>query len=48
MQHFIWVFTVCKSTRVGVSHIQRVDSFCIKYRMLKSDDPDQTAHSGAV
>ena len=23
MQHFIWVFTVCKSTPSGVSHIQR-------------------------
>ena len=31
MQHFIWVFTVCKSTHLGVSGIQRViydnDSF---------------------
>ena len=24
MRHFIWVFTVCKSTRLGVSRIQRV------------------------
>ena len=24
MGHFIWVFTVCQSTRFGVSHIQRV------------------------
>ena len=23
--HFIWVFTVCKSTRLGVSRIQRVN-----------------------
>ena len=25
MQHYIWVFTVCKSTYLGVSHIQRVN-----------------------
>ena len=25
MRHFIWVFTVCKSTHVKVSHIQRVN-----------------------
>ena len=24
MLHFIWVFTVCKSTHLGVSQIQRV------------------------
>ena len=26
MLHFVWVFTVCKSTRVGVSSIQRVNT----------------------
>ena len=26
MLHFIWVFTVCKSTRLGLSRIQRVNS----------------------
>ena len=26
MLHFIWAFTVCKSTCLGVSRIQRVDS----------------------
>ena len=25
MQHFIWVLTVCKSTCLGVSQIQRVN-----------------------
>ena len=25
MRHFIWVFTVCKSIRLRVSHIQRVE-----------------------
>ena len=25
MLHFIWVFTVCKSTHLGVSRIQRVN-----------------------
>ena len=24
MLHFIWIFTVCQSTHLGVSHIQRV------------------------
>ena len=24
MQHFIWVFTVCQSTHLGVSGLQRV------------------------
>ena len=27
MQHFIWVFTVCKSTYLGVSNTQRVNQF---------------------
>ena len=27
MLHFIWVFTVCQSTRLGVSSIQRVKDF---------------------
>ena len=26
MGHFIWVFTVCKSTRYGVSSLKRVNS----------------------
>ena len=25
MQHFIWVFTVCNNTHLGVSHIQSVN-----------------------
>ena len=25
-RHFVWVFTVCKSTRLGVSSIQRVNT----------------------
>ena len=25
MRHFIWVFTICQSTRLGVSNIQRVN-----------------------
>ena len=29
MQHFIWVFTVCKSICLGVSQIQRVNIFCV-------------------
>ena len=27
MLHFIWVFTVCKSTRLVVSRIQRVNDY---------------------
>ena len=27
MQHFIWVFTVCQSDCLGVSSLQRVNSF---------------------
>ena len=27
MRHFIWVFTVCKNTRLGVSSIQRLKDF---------------------
>ena len=36
--HFIWVFTSCKSTHLGVSHIQRVKvgkfakDICLKVR----------------
>ena len=26
MCYFIWVYTVCESTRLGVSHIQRVNN----------------------
>ena len=33
MRHFIWVFTVCQSTRLGVSSIQKVN---IKYCSLIS------------
>ena len=29
MPYFIWVFTVCKSTSLGVSRIQRLKSICI-------------------
>ena len=29
MRHFIWVFPVCNSTRLGVSQIQRVNDWYI-------------------
>ena len=31
MLHFIWVFTVCKSTRLGVSSIQKVIDGTLSY-----------------
>ena len=33
MLHFIWVFTVCKSTSLGVSRIQAVETFFFKQNM---------------
>ena len=38
MQHFIWVFTVCKSTALGFSGLKRVKKGFI--------DPAELLHSG--
>ena len=34
MRHFIWVFTVCQSTRLGVSSLQRVNRvYCFYFQI---------------
>ena len=37
MLHFIWFFTVCKSTRLGVSSIQRVKEYLLTTCLLPND-----------
>ena len=36
LRHFFWVFTVCRSTPVGISSIERVNNFC--FCALSSSD----------
>ena len=36
MQNFIWVFTVCKSTHLGVSPIQRVKALAKTHLKIPS------------
>ena len=36
MQHFIWAFNICKSTRLGFPRIQRVNKNCFKCPKFRS------------
>ena len=47
MLHFIWVFTICQSTSLGVSSIQRVivSTLCIDARFLVVDLDVESSHS---
>ena len=38
MQHFIWVFTVCQSTRLGVSGLQRVNKKPLQFLNTSNND----------
>ena len=48
MLHFIWVFTVCKSTHYGGSRIQRVYNNTVYMCFGDNVDPDQLAPDEAI
>ena len=50
MLHFIWVFTVCKSTRLGVSWIQRVKvvPFYLLKKTVWEKSPQWSYHSSGL